>query len=92
MCKWRSVRICCHDSPHAEAIGSHLRLFHTVSEGEFSEVGGGREERPQTVNAQSLVPIGQALRRAYREAAGAELAAQTDRRVTARRCMNSASI
>src|SRR5829696_7261762 len=33
MCKQRSVRICCHELPHAEAIGSHLRLFHTVSLG-----------------------------------------------------------
>jgi hypothetical protein len=33
MCKWRSVRICCDESPHAEAIGSYLRLFHTVSPG-----------------------------------------------------------
>src|ERR671910_1581004 len=31
LCKWGSVRICCHESPHAEAIGSHLRPFHTVS-------------------------------------------------------------
>src|SRR5829696_9343487 len=27
----RRSRVRCHDSPHAEAIGSHLRLFHTVS-------------------------------------------------------------
>src|SRR5215218_1338609 len=38
MCVQRSVRICWHDSPHAEAIDSPLRPFHTVSEGEFSEV------------------------------------------------------
>src|ERR687896_84361 len=38
MCKWGSVRICCHESPHAEAIGSHLRPFHTVSARGFSEV------------------------------------------------------
>ncbi len=25
------VRICCHDTPHAEAVGSRLRTFHTVS-------------------------------------------------------------
>jgi hypothetical protein len=44
------------------------------------------------VYAQSTVPIGQALRRAYREAAGEELAAQTNRRRITPRCMNSASI
>src|SRR5215217_4125380 len=38
VCKWRRSRVRCHESPHAEAIGSHLRLFHTVSKGEFSEV------------------------------------------------------
>jgi hypothetical protein len=26
------------DAPHAEAVNSRLKLFHTVSEGEFSEV------------------------------------------------------
>jgi hypothetical protein len=31
MCKWRSVRICCHESPHAEALDPLMRLFHTVS-------------------------------------------------------------
>src|SRR5215204_3928443 len=31
MCKWRSVRICCHESSHAEAFSSLMRLFHTVS-------------------------------------------------------------
>src|SRR5215207_2444772 len=40
VCERRSVRICCHESPHAEAVSSCLRLFHTVSEGEFSEVEG----------------------------------------------------
>jgi putative transposase len=30
--------ICCDDSPHAEAVELRLRTFHTVSEGEFSEV------------------------------------------------------
>ena len=38
VCNQRGVRVRCHESPHAEAIGSHLRLFHTVSKGEFSEV------------------------------------------------------
>jgi hypothetical protein len=38
MCEWRSVRICCYESPHAEAVSSSLRLFHTVSEGVFCEV------------------------------------------------------
>jgi hypothetical protein len=36
VCNQRGVGVRCHESPHAEAIGSHLRLFHTVSEGEFS--------------------------------------------------------
>src|SRR5215204_1464971 len=31
MCKGRSVRICCHESSHAEAFSSLMRLFHTVS-------------------------------------------------------------
>src|SRR5215204_6101585 len=31
MCERRSVRICCHESPHGEAIGSLMRLFRTVS-------------------------------------------------------------
>src|SRR5215211_5103072 len=31
LCERRSVRICCHDSPHAEAVDSPLRPFHTVS-------------------------------------------------------------
>jgi hypothetical protein len=35
MCKQRSVRICCHESPHVEAFGSCLRLFHTVSLGRW---------------------------------------------------------
>ena len=39
MCKRRSVRLCCHEVPHGEAIGSLMRLFHTVSEGFFSETG-----------------------------------------------------
>src|SRR5215217_1310726 len=38
MCEWRSVSICCDDSPHDEAIGPRLRPFHTASEVEFSEV------------------------------------------------------
>ena len=31
ICERRSVRICCHDSPHDEAPCPHLRPFHTVS-------------------------------------------------------------
>ena len=31
VCNQRGVGVRCHESPHAEAIGSHLRLFHTVS-------------------------------------------------------------
>jgi hypothetical protein len=31
-------RICCDESPHAEAIGSLMRLFHTVSEVKFCEL------------------------------------------------------
>src|SRR5215216_358719 len=38
MCEWRSVRVRCHESPHGEAVSSHLRLFHTVSE-KLSEKG-----------------------------------------------------
>src|SRR5215216_666527 len=37
MCERRSVCICCHDSPHDEAIDPRLRPFHTVSERKFSE-------------------------------------------------------
>src|SRR5215211_1010044 len=43
MCKRRSVRLCCHESPHGEAIGSLMRLFHTVSEGGFSETQEAHE-------------------------------------------------
>src|SRR5918993_1120705 len=31
VCERRSVRVRCHESPHAEAVGSLMRLFHTVS-------------------------------------------------------------
>ena len=31
MCEWRSVRVRYYESPHGEAVGSHMRLFHTVS-------------------------------------------------------------
>src|SRR5215212_5326159 len=31
MCEWRSVRICCHESPHGEAVDPLMRRFHTVS-------------------------------------------------------------
>jgi hypothetical protein len=33
MCEWRSVGICCHDSPHDEAVDPSLRAFHTASQG-----------------------------------------------------------
>ena len=33
MCGRRSAGICCHDSPHGEAVDSRLRAFHTVSLG-----------------------------------------------------------
>src|SRR5215216_2124032 len=33
MCERRSVRICCHESPHDAAADPHLRPFHTVSLG-----------------------------------------------------------
>src|SRR5215216_4942019 len=41
MCEWRSVRVRCHESPHGEAVSSHLRLFHTVS----SRTRVNRDER-----------------------------------------------
>src|SRR5215208_1432322 len=31
MCERRSVGICCHDSPHGEAVEPPVRAFHTVS-------------------------------------------------------------
>src|SRR5215208_5306156 len=31
MCERRGVGICCHDSPHGEAIVPRMRTFHTVS-------------------------------------------------------------
>ena len=31
MCERGSVGICCHDSPHAEAVDPPVRAFHTVS-------------------------------------------------------------
>src|SRR5215212_8004839 len=36
ICERRSRGICCHDSPHDEAVRPSLRTFHTASEGEFS--------------------------------------------------------
>jgi hypothetical protein len=42
MCERRSVRICCHDSPHDEAVRPSLRTFHTASKEEFSEVRGSK--------------------------------------------------
>src|SRR5215213_11308393 len=38
MCERRVVSICCHDSPHDEAVDPPVRPFHTVSEVEFCEV------------------------------------------------------
>src|SRR5918994_6420462 len=38
LCERRSARVCCHDPPHGEAARPSLRVFHTASEGEFSEV------------------------------------------------------
>src|SRR5215207_3482693 len=38
VCERRGVGVRCHDSPHDEAARPHLRPFHTVSEGVFSEV------------------------------------------------------
>src|SRR5829696_9530996 len=38
MCERRVVSICCHDSPHDEAVDPPVRPFHTVSEGELCEV------------------------------------------------------
>src|SRR5829696_7778219 len=45
-CERGGVRICCHDSPHDEASRPCLRTFHTVSEGEFSEVRWARVIAP----------------------------------------------
>jgi hypothetical protein len=38
MCERRVVSICCHDSPHDEAVDPPVRPFHTVSEGELCEL------------------------------------------------------
>src|SRR5215212_10280790 len=38
VCERRGVGVRCHDPPHDEAACPCLRPFHTVSEGEFSEV------------------------------------------------------
>jgi hypothetical protein len=46
MCEQRSIRICWHDSPHAEAVDPPLMPFHTVSEGRFSEVRVRRVLQP----------------------------------------------
>ena len=43
MCERRSVRICCHESPHGEAARPCLRPFHTVSNpssGKFTYMEG----------------------------------------------------
>src|SRR5215218_9613784 len=50
MCERRVVSICCHDSPHDEAVDPRLRPFHTVSEGEFYEVRVRRVLRPSLLD------------------------------------------
>jgi hypothetical protein len=55
VCKWRSVRVRCHESPHAEAIGSHLRLFHTVSLGTSVNKGKKRKDRARRRRSGVLV-------------------------------------
>ncbi len=42
----KRVGICCHDSPHAEAIDPPLKPFHTSSEGRFSDVRVRRVLQP----------------------------------------------
>jgi len=43
LCKRRSVRICCYESPHGEAVDPPLRTFHTASLG--TSVNKGKELR-----------------------------------------------
>jgi hypothetical protein len=45
MCERRSVRICCHDSPHDEAVDPRLRPFHTVSRRTRVNKGSSRLQR-----------------------------------------------
>jgi hypothetical protein len=52
MREWRDVGICCHDSPHDEAVDPCLRPFHTVSHAEFSEIHGMSD-----LSADSLVSM-----------------------------------
>ncbi len=63
VCNQRGVRVYAgHESPHAEAIGSHLRLFHTVSEEEFRELRLCRSLRSSSLSLTVLLPCVQALR------------------------------
>src|SRR5215211_7846114 len=39
VCNQRGVRVRCHESPHAEAIGSHLRLFIQSRKGNSAKFG-----------------------------------------------------
>ena len=45
VCERRGVGVRCHDPPHDETARPCLRPFHTVSEGEFSEVRPSPKER-----------------------------------------------
>src|SRR5215211_5699219 len=58
MCEQRSVGICCHESPHDEAIDPPLRPFHTVSEGKFSEVATHSCIQRFAGNARATAKIG----------------------------------
>src|SRR3712207_5475437 len=46
MCERRSVRICCHESPHAEAASPRLRPFHTASPKPYEKSGEGPNHYP----------------------------------------------
>jgi hypothetical protein len=43
LCERGSVRICCHESPHGEAVVPLMRPFHTVSEVAFYEVRNAKQ-------------------------------------------------
>src|SRR5215208_4115414 len=45
VCERGSVGICCHESPHAEAVDPPVRTFHTVSLG--TSVNKGDEAGPE---------------------------------------------
>src|SRR5918995_4879567 len=60
VCERRGVGVRCDDSPHDEATRECLRTFHTVSEGEFSEVHMAEqldreEQEPRGVRYRSLL-------------------------------------